>query len=67
MITGDGVRGVAIWSEDPAQLNLPLEGVPSVENHDEYVMVDLGGLIIVTRGVPLEQIVEIWNSKVIGG
>jgi hypothetical protein len=67
MITGDGVRGVAIWSEDPAQLNRPLEGVPSVEDHDEYVIVDLGDLIIVARGVPLEQIVEVWNSAVVGG
>lgn len=67
MITGDGVRGVAIWSDDAAQLNLPLEGVPSVEDHDEYVSVDLGDLIIVARGVPLEQIVEIWNSEVTGG
>jgi len=67
MITGDGVRGVAIWSDDPAQLNLPLEGVPSVEDHGEYVMVDLGDWIIVARGVPLEQIVEIWNAEVAAG
>jgi hypothetical protein len=67
MITGDGVRGVAIWSDDPAQLNLPLEGVPSVEGSGEYVTFDQGDWLVVARGVPLEQVVEIWNSIVDNG
>ena len=67
MITGDGVRGVAIWSEDPAQLNLPLEGDLSGEDQGEYVTVDLGDRLIVASGVRIERIAEIWNSLVIGG
>jgi hypothetical protein len=69
MISGDGVRGVAIWSEDQARLSLPLEGVPSLQGQGEpeYVTFDQGDWMIVARGVPLEQVVEIWNSEVIGG
>ena len=67
MITGDGVRGVAIWSADPVQLHLPLEGDLVGEDQGDYVTVDLGDRLIVARDVPVEQIVEIWNSAVING
>jgi hypothetical protein len=62
MIVGDGVRGVAVWSQDSATLALPLQGDLNPEDHGEYQTVDMGDRLIVSRAVAIEDIVEIWNE-----
>ncbi|MEX2624093.1 MAG: hypothetical protein WD651_10230 [Acidimicrobiia bacterium] len=62
MIVGDGVRGVAIWSQNSAQLTLPLEDALTSEDQGEYQTVDMGDRLIVSRGVAIENIVDLWNE-----
>jgi len=62
LVVGDGVRGVAIWSEDLAQLVRPLEVDLTGEDRGEYQIVDMGDRLIVTRGVTVQQVVDLWND-----
>jgi hypothetical protein len=64
MIVGDGVRGVAIWSQDLVQLTLPLEDALTSEDQGEYQTVDMGDRLIVSRGVAIENIVDLWNEAI---
>jgi hypothetical protein len=62
MIVGDGVRGVAVWSQNSAELTLPLEGDLTSEDQGEYKTFDMGNRLIVSRGVAIENIVDLWNE-----
>lgn len=63
ILVSDGVRGVAIWSEDPAALVQAFEDDPVAEDHGDFQTADTGNRLIVTRGVSIQEIVERWNAS----
>ncbi len=62
ILVSDGVRGVAIWSQDPAALGQAFADDPVAQDHGNFQTADSGERLIVTRGVTVQEIVERWNS-----
>jgi hypothetical protein len=67
ILANDGVRGVAIWSEDLATLEQPFADDPIAEDHGDFQAADNDNRLIVAQGVSIQQVVERWNAALDAG